>query len=173
MAELDPRAGSPSRLGPAARNRGADQLPRSQPSLHRACQLEVEIASAVVHVADAGHPPSQEQWQMPLPGGNRLDGPVQRHVGHRVDMHVPQTGDEIAACRIDYLCTGGHPDLVGCADGRDVVARYKNGLSSTERSIHDIDDGDISDGHARGLRPRAGSEQQTGDNQQDFHAFTS
>ena len=110
---------------------------------------------------------------MPLPGGNRLDGPVQGHVGHRVDVHVPQAGDEIPARCIDYLCIVGHPDLVGRADGRDVVVRYKNGPLGTERSIYHIDDGDISNGHARGLRPRAGGEQQTGNNQQDLHGLSS
>ena len=64
-------------------------------------------------------------------------------------MHVPQAGDEVAACCVDHVRIVGYPDLVGRADGHDAVARDKNSLFGTERPIRYIDDRNILDGHDR------------------------
>ena len=78
-------------------------------------------------------------------------------------MHVPQARNEVAACRVDHVRTVGYPDLVGRANGYDALARDKNGVIRTERSIHYIHDNDISDCHGRGIRLRAGTQEQAED----------
>ena len=90
---------------------------------------------------------------MPILGRNRPIGGVNPHGIHRVDVHIPQAGDDVAACSVNQLRIAGYTDLVGGAHGRDAIALYKNGLFATEGSVHHIDDGHRSDGHRRGPRP--------------------
>ena len=155
-----------------------------QLALDRVCQLERHVGGAVVHIANAGDAVSEEQRKVPVLGRDRPVGCVNPHGIHRVDVHIPQAGDDVAACSVNQLRIAGYPDLVGRAHGRDAIARYKNGLFATEGSIHHIDDGDSSDGHGRGPRPRvadghrwrprrACDEQQAGNTQQDLHHLTS
>ena len=67
-----------------------------------------------------------------------------------MDVHVPQSWDEEAARGVEQVRILRYPDLVSRADGRDAIARNKNGLVATERSIDHVDDGDSSDSQGRG-----------------------
>jgi hypothetical protein len=82
--------------------------------------FERHISGAVVHVSHSGDAESQKQREMPV-------------VGHRVDVHVPQAGDEIAACTFDQLGIVRYPHLAGRANRYDAVARNENRLFGAER----------------------------------------
>ena len=148
------------------------KLPLGQPAPDRLGQLEPHVGRSVVHVANTSDAVGEEQREVPVPRRDRLEGFIHRHVRHRVDVHVPQAWDEEAACGVEQVRIVRYPDLVSRADGRDAIARNKNGLVTTERSVDHIDDGDRSDGHGRGPR-RTDGEQKASHTQQDLHRRTS
>jgi hypothetical protein len=68
---------------------------------------------------------------VPILGGNRPVGCVNSHGIHRVDVHIPQARDNVAACSVNHLRIARYLDLVGRTHCRDAIARYKNGLFAT------------------------------------------
>lgn len=94
----------------------ARKIPFGQPALDRVGQLEGDIAGVVVHVANAGDAVNEEQRKVPFLGRDRRVGVAFRDGVHRVDMHIPQAGDEVAACSIEQLRFAGYLYLVGRAN---------------------------------------------------------
>ena len=107
---------------------------------------------------------------MPVTGDDRLDGGVPGHVGHRVDVHVPQAGNKVGACSLDHLCTVGYPHLAGPAGRYDAVACDENRLFGAERPIRHIDDGGTLDDHGRRTRPGAGTQEHEQSGQDVSHS---
>jgi hypothetical protein len=87
----------------------------------------------------------EKQREVPVLHCDRRDGSIHGHVGHRVDVHVPQPGDEVPASCLHDLCVIGHGDRVDRADGVDAVACHDNCVSGMERSISHVDNGDAAD----------------------------
>ena len=94
---------------------------------------------------------------------------VQCDVRYRVDMHVPQAGNEKAAGSVEHVRIVGHADLGGRADSCDAIANDEHCLIGAKRSICHIHDRDLSESHGRRNYVRAGGEQQAGNSKEDFH----
>jgi hypothetical protein len=69
----------------------------------------------------------EKEREVPVLGRDRLGGLIHRHVGYRVDVHVPQPRDEIAALRLHNVRVGGYRDLRDGPHDRDPVALDKDG----------------------------------------------
>jgi hypothetical protein len=65
------------------------KIPRAQPAPDRLGELQRHVARSVVHVANTSDAVGEEQREVPVPSCDRLEGSIHRHVGHRVDVHVP------------------------------------------------------------------------------------
>ncbi len=102
----------------------------------------------------------------------KVVGSVALDLFHRVNVHVPQTGDEIAASTVRDPCAVRHGDIVHRSDGRDAAAGYEHGLLGMERAIPNIDDRDARDGDGGKLRARAGTKKQAEDAGEVLRALT-
>ncbi len=109
---------------------------------------------------------------MPVLGRERLVHLIHRHVGDRVDVHVPQAGDEEPARRVDPIRIVRGADLVGRADGRDAVACDENCVFGTERPIPNVDNSDADDGDGGRLRAGAAKNEQAEDANEALHDLT-
>jgi hypothetical protein len=76
----------------------------------------------VVHVPDARVAVGQEQREVPLHVVHEAVYPDGFRTAHRMHVHVPHTGDQVAARRIDHVHSRRDPDLVARADREDNVA---------------------------------------------------
>ena len=91
----------------------------------------------------------------------------------RVDVSVPQTGDEVAACRLQNLCLVGHPDRIRRADCHDAIAFDEHGLVINDRPVGHVHDACAADGEVGWLRVRVRPQQETEGAQERFHDLTS
>ena len=135
-------------------------------------QRKRHVAGSVVHVADTSDAVGEEQREVPVLGRDRPERAIQRHVGHRVDVHVPQAGDEVTASGLHDLRVVGHGDLADRADSRDAVACYENRLFRMERPIPDVDNGDAADRDCRRLRMCAAENEQAENSTEVLHVHT-
>lgn len=94
---------------------------------------------AVTHIAYASDAVSQEKREMSLPGGDRINGHVQSHIRHRMDVHDPKAGDEVLPFRFHNFRVARHL-YPGCwTDGHDLVVLDEDTLVPAERTIRHID----------------------------------
>jgi len=105
-------------------------------------QQDVEIAP---HVADAGDSVGDEERERDLPPAGE---PVSKY---RMDVHVPQSGDEKLARGVHDLCPGREADRAALFDLRDMVALDDDRHVREGESPGDVDDGDVAQSE-RGLR---------------------
>lgn len=124
-------------MGPETTSAGAEQVVCGD--LVAGVKHRIECAA---HVADAGDAVGQEQWQHDI----RSIGSGAVEVDVRV--HIPQTGDEICAMRVDDLCSlGGEPAAVRHAG--DAIAINDDGCVGLDGAAYRVDD--VGVGNGKGL----------------------
>ncbi len=129
------------------KTRRTAKLAGRKPASDRAGRRQRRVPRRVVHVSDAGNAVGEEQREVPVTRGDRRQRGVGRHVGDRVDVHVPESWNEEAARAIHDVGTIRHANVAARSGGRDAVAGDEHGLVGTDQPRLEIDDRDRADRH--------------------------
>jgi hypothetical protein len=120
----------------------------------------MHVACSVIHIANAGDAVGQEQREVPILSRDRLVGSIHRHVGDRMDVHVPHARNQVAALHFHDVDVPGCLNQCGGPYGNNPFVLDKNYLVRTERAVDDIHNRGPSDGKIRGCRVNASSGQE-------------